>query len=210
VLAADTGARRGEQCAARRHVDFAARTVRIETAFGETNAFYEKDTKNHHHCTVTLSEFAVELLYEQRTRHAKACVLSGTELSDDAYVLAPEPGGLTPWHPSNATRAFGRLRDRPELPTWVYLHGLPPPPSRPTPRRWHPPLQRLGTSRSSEDDDYRQHLCPLDPRIRHPPPKSSKTESGDDQRMVRAERCDARRIAPDLSSHDVGRGSVRT
>ena len=39
-------------------------------------------------------------------------------------MLAPEPGGLTPWHPSNATRAFSRLRDRLELPTWVHLHGL--------------------------------------------------------------------------------------
>ncbi|MCO5312097.1 MAG: site-specific integrase [Microthrixaceae bacterium] len=125
ALAADTGARRGELCALRwRHVDFDARTLRIEAAIGETNVVYEKDTKNHQHRTVTLSEFAVEWLHEHWTRHAKACALCGTELADDAYVLAPETGGLTPWHPSNATRAFGRLRDRLELPTWVHLHGL--------------------------------------------------------------------------------------
>ena len=67
---------------------------------------------------------AVEWLHEHWTRYAKACALCATELADAAYVLAPEPGGLTPWHPSNATRAFGRLRDKLELPTWVHLHGL--------------------------------------------------------------------------------------
>jgi integrase len=106
------------------HIDFDARTLRIEAAIGETNEVYEKDTKNHKHRTVTLSGFAVEWLHEHWTRHAKACALCGAELSCDAYVLAPEPGGLTPWHPSNATRAFGRPRDRLELPTWVHLHGL--------------------------------------------------------------------------------------
>ena len=46
VLAADTGARRGELCALRwRHVDVAASTLRIEAAIGETNVVYEKDTK---------------------------------------------------------------------------------------------------------------------------------------------------------------------
>lgn len=103
VVAADTGARRGELCALRwRHVDFEARTVRIEAAIGETNVTYEKDTKNHQHRTVTLSEFGVEWLHEHWARHTKACALCGTELSDDAYALASEPGGLTPWHPSGS------------------------------------------------------------------------------------------------------------
>ena len=43
-----------------RHADFDARTLPIKTAIGETNVVYEKDTKNHQHRTVTLSEFAVE------------------------------------------------------------------------------------------------------------------------------------------------------
>ena len=125
VLAADTGARRGELCAIRwRHIDFDAGTVRIEAAIGETNVVYEKDTKTHQHRTVTLSPFAVDALLDHRTRHAKTCALCGFELSDDAFVLSPEPGGRTPWHPSNASRAFSRLRDRMELPTWVHLHGL--------------------------------------------------------------------------------------
>ena len=125
VLAADTGARRGELCALRwRHVDEDAGTLRIEAAIGETNVVYEKDTKTHQHRTVTLSEFAVEWLHEHWTRHAKACALCGIELSDDACVLAPEPGGLKPLHPSSATRAFSRLRDRMELPSWIHLHGL--------------------------------------------------------------------------------------
>ena len=125
VLAADTGARRGELCALRwRHLDEEASTIRIEAAIGETNVVYEKDTKTHQHRTVTLSSFAVDYLLEHRNRHAKACALCGIEFSEDAFVLAPEPGGMSPWHPSNATRAFGRLRDRMDLPTWVHLHGL--------------------------------------------------------------------------------------
>ena len=125
VLAADTGARRGELCALRwRHLDVEAGTLRIEAAIGETNVVYEKDTKTHQHRTVTVSSYALDRLLEHRTRHAKACALCGFELSDDAFVLSPEPGGLAPWHPSNASRAFSRLRDRMELPTWVHLHGL--------------------------------------------------------------------------------------
>ena len=125
VVAADTGARRGELCAVRwRHIDFNAGTIRIEAAIGETNVVYEKDTKTHQHRTVTLSPFAVDALLDHRTRHAKACAMCGYELSVDAFVLSPEPGGMTPWHPSNASRAFSRLRDRMELPAWVHLHGL--------------------------------------------------------------------------------------
>ncbi len=125
VLAADTGARRGELCALRwRHVDGDAGTVRIEAAIGETNVVYEKDTKTHQHRTVTLSSFALDWLLDHLERHAKACALCDIELSDDAYVLAPEPGGLQPLHPSSATRAFSRLRDRMDLPSWIHLHGL--------------------------------------------------------------------------------------
>ncbi|HNH37460.1 MAG: site-specific integrase [Microthrixaceae bacterium] len=125
VLAADTGARRGELCALRwRHVNVDAGTLRIEAAIGETNVVYEKDTKTHQHRTVTLSSFALDWLLDHRDRHAKACALCGIELSNDACVLAPEPGGLKPLHPSSATRAFSRLRGRMELPSWIHLHGL--------------------------------------------------------------------------------------
>jgi integrase len=125
VLAADTGARRGELCALRwRHLDEDAGTLRIEAAIGETKVVYEKDTKTHQHRTVTLSSFALDWLLDHRDRHAKACALCGMELSEDAYVLAPEPGGLKPMHPSSATRAFSRLRNRMDLPSWIHLHGL--------------------------------------------------------------------------------------
>ena len=91
---------------------------------GETSHVYERDTKTHQRRAVTLSSFALDWLLDHRDRHAKACALCGIELSDDAYVLAPEPGGLKPLHPSSATRAFSRLRDRMDLPTGIHLHGL--------------------------------------------------------------------------------------
>lgn len=125
VLASDTGARRGELCALRwRDFDEASRTVRIDTAIGETDAIYEKDTKNHQHRTVTLSAFASEWLIEHRQRQRSTCQAAGTDLSPDAFVLAPTSGGLRPLRPSSATRAFSRLRDRMELPSWIHLHGL--------------------------------------------------------------------------------------
>lgn len=125
VLAADTGARRGELCALRWiKLDADAGTLRIDAAIGETNKVYEKDTKTHQHRTVTLSPFALEWLLSHRDRHAKACALCGIEFSADAFMLAPEPGGLKPLHPSSASRAFSRLRDRMNLPAWVHLHGL--------------------------------------------------------------------------------------
>jgi len=125
VLAADTGARRGELCALRwRSLDEQAGTIRIDAAIGQAGVVYEKDTKTHQHRTVTLSSFALGWLLEHRTRHAKVCILCGTELSPDAFVLAPEPGGMEPLHPSSATRAFSRLREKMKLPPWVHLHGL--------------------------------------------------------------------------------------
>jgi integrase len=65
VLAADTGARRGELCALRwRHVDVEAGTLRIEAAIGETNVVYEKDTKTHQHrtCTACATSKVTQLL----------------------------------------------------------------------------------------------------------------------------------------------------
>ncbi len=116
VLAAVTGARRGELCALRwRHLDVDSGMSRIKAAIGETNVVYEKDTKTHRHRTVTLSLFVLDWLLDHRDRHAKACALCGIELSDDAHVLAPEPGGLKPLHPSSATRAFSRLPHRAPL-----------------------------------------------------------------------------------------------
>ena len=126
VLAADTGARRGELCALRwRHLDDEAGTVRIEAAIGETNVVYEKDTKTHQHRTVTLSSFAVDWLLDHRNRHAKACALCGFELSR-RRLRARTRTRRARRRCTRRTRrrAFSRLRDRMELPTWVHLHGL--------------------------------------------------------------------------------------
>jgi integrase len=116
VLAADTGARRGELCALRwRKFDGDAGTLRIDAAIGETNKVYEKDTKTHQHRTVALSPFALEWLRAHRDRHANACALCGIELSADAFVLAPEPGGLEPLRPSSATRRSSQVPHPPAL-----------------------------------------------------------------------------------------------
>jgi integrase len=63
VLAADTGARRGELCGLRwTRVDPDAAKVRFDRSIGEAGAAYEKDTKNHQHRTVSLSPFAAKVL----------------------------------------------------------------------------------------------------------------------------------------------------
>ena len=112
-----------------------------------------------------MSSFAVDHLLDHKPRHAKACALAVIDFIDDAYVLSSEPGGTTPWHPSNATRAFGRLRHRMGLPTWVHPHGLRDLQSRSSSTPTYRSGFHLGPGRSPRPIDHHEHLRPLDPEV---------------------------------------------
>jgi integrase len=126
VLAADTGARRGELCALRwSKVDLLGSKLRIDRAIGEDGAgAYEKDTKNHQHRTITLSPPTLAVLVDHRRCMEQRAAACGTELAADGFVFSASPDGTVHWWPSNLDTSFRRLCRRLGLPDSVKLHGL--------------------------------------------------------------------------------------
>lgn len=125
VLAADTGARRGELCGLRwSKVDLIGAKVRIDRAIGEDGAAYEKDTKNHQHRTITLSPPTLAVLRDHRLRMEQRAAACGTDLAADGFVFSASPDGTVFWWPSNLDTSFRRLCRRLGLPDAVKLHGL--------------------------------------------------------------------------------------
>ncbi len=125
VLAADTGARRGELCALRwSKVDLVGAKVRIDRAIGEDGAAYEKDTKNHQHRTITLSPPTLAVLVDHRRRMEQRAADCETALAEDAFVFSASADGRVHWWPSNVDSSFRRLRRKLGLPDSVKLHGL--------------------------------------------------------------------------------------
>jgi integrase len=125
VLAADTGARRGELCALRwSKVNLETGKVRFDRSIGEDGGVYEKDTKNHQHRVVTLSPPALDVMKRHRAAMAERALAFGIALPDDAFVFSSVPDGAVHWWPSNLSTSFRRLRQRLGLPDSVRLHGL--------------------------------------------------------------------------------------
>lgn len=125
VLAADTGARRGELCGLRwSKVDLLGAKIRIDRAIGEDGAAYEKDTKNHQHRTITLSPPTLAVLIDHRKRMEQRATACGTDLAADGFVFSASPDGTVFWWPSNLDTSFRRLCRRLGLPDSVKLHGL--------------------------------------------------------------------------------------
>jgi len=125
VLAADTGARRGELCGLRwSKIDFALGKVRFDRSIAEDGGVYEKDIKNHQHRTVTLSPPALEVLRQHRSAMAERAIAGGVGLASDAFVFSSAADGSVPWWPSNLNTSFRRLCRRAGVPDSVKLHGL--------------------------------------------------------------------------------------
>ena len=128
VMAADTGARRGELLALRwSKIDFAAGTVTIDSAIGEDNhSSYIKGPKNGRERTVELTPYALAALRTHRTWQIEMALRFGVGLCDDPYLFNSRtaPDGSHYRLPSNVTAGFAALRDRLGLPKSVHLHGL--------------------------------------------------------------------------------------
>ena len=169
VLAADTGARRGELCALRwRHLDEEAGTLRIEAAIGETNVVYEKDTKTHQHRTVTLSSFALGVAARapRPPRQGVRAVRDRAQrrrLRVGARARRPEAAApierVTGVQPAARPDGAAELDPSPRPA---------PPPGHAAARRRRAAAQRVGPSRSPEPVDHHEHLRPLDPGVRRP------------------------------------------
>jgi integrase len=113
LLAATTGARRGELCALRwTDIDLDLGTALIARSLveGRGSELVEKDTKTHAPRRVALDKASIDELarhHEQCRHRAAAC---GSALRKSAHVFSLDPVGLRPWVPNEVTKRFIRIR----------------------------------------------------------------------------------------------------
>jgi integrase len=122
VLAAHTGARRGELCGLRwSDVDLEAGSVGIVRSVVELDGgrVAVKDTKSGGRRRIALDDATVMAL---RAHRAAAVELAGGRLPQDAFVFTDDPDGSAPWKPGRVTRAWDRCRKRAGVP--ARLHDL--------------------------------------------------------------------------------------
>ena len=126
IVAATTGARRGELCALRwSSIDMEAATLFITGSVveGPRSKLFEKDTKTHGSRKIALDQLTVAALQAHYLRcelQAKQC---DSILNRDAFIFSPDPDGRRPTAPNDVTKAFMRLRDRVGMES-VRLHDL--------------------------------------------------------------------------------------
>lgn len=119
ILAAVTGARRGELCGLRwSDVQFADQTVRFQrSVFEGYGTWSVKDTKTHQGRLISLDPLAVAVLQTLLTDRLN----KGYELSlNRAYIFSPAPDGSEPYRPSSVTHFFESVRGD----STIKLHDL--------------------------------------------------------------------------------------
>ena len=119
LLAATTGARRGELCALRwSDLDKKTGALTIARSIVETqgSTLIEKDTKTHSSRRIALDSGSTAALTAQRGRCQRRAETCGVTLADSAHVFSVDPAGGHPWVPNEVTKrvhpnsAVGRSR----------------------------------------------------------------------------------------------------
>jgi integrase len=126
ILAATTGARRGELCALRwSSIDLESETILIAGSVveGPRSKLFEKDTKTHGSRKIAIDELTVVALRAHHLRCEVQARQCDSLLTEDAFVFSPDPDGRRPIAPNDVTKGFMRLRDRVGLES-VRLHDL--------------------------------------------------------------------------------------
>jgi integrase len=126
LLAATTGARRGELCALRwTDVDLELGTVVIARSLveGRGSVLIEKDTKTHSSRRVALDRTSIRELERHEDRCQQRAAACGSALRKSAHVFSLDPGGHRPWVPNEVTKRFIRIRKSVGLES-VRLHDL--------------------------------------------------------------------------------------
>jgi integrase len=126
LVAATTGARRGELCGLQWHdVDLESRNITISRSVVEAahSQLVAKDTKTHSARRIALDEATARRLLEHRERCEKRAIACNARLPSQAYIFSAEPDGSRPWAPNDVTKNFIRLRNQVGLSN-VRLHDL--------------------------------------------------------------------------------------
>ncbi|MEO7443051.1 MAG: site-specific integrase, partial [Acidimicrobiales bacterium] len=128
ILAAVTGARRGELCALR-WTDIAhdARTVTFSRviSMGADGPVERRKPKTRSSLrTISLDTATMAVLAAHRTRSAQRALACGVALPDGAYLFSGTVDGARPWRPDSTSRKFSQLRDSIGLDRAIHLHSL--------------------------------------------------------------------------------------
>ena len=125
LLAASTGARRGELIALRwSDLDLDRGILRIERGIVLADgALIEQGTKTHQSRSVTLDPDTVTAIGEHRRRAEEVAHSAGAELAPESFVFSHEVDGMAPWRPDSTSRAFRMLCDQAGV-SGVRLHDL--------------------------------------------------------------------------------------
>lgn len=128
VVAAVTGARRGELCALRwTDVDLGDGTVTISRVItlGLDGPVERNKPKTRGSVrTLSLDSGTVAVLRAHRARCAERAAACGVTLPAKAFLFSNEPDGSEAWRPDSTSRRFRTLRDRVGLDEKIHLHGL--------------------------------------------------------------------------------------
>jgi integrase len=126
MLAALTGARRGELCALRwTDVDLTTGQLHIARAVIVVPdvAPIEKDTKSHADRTLALGEAGITLLRLHRDQILDRASAGEVTVAPDAFVFSTRLDCTTPVRPDVVSAFFGRVRDDLGL-RHIHLHGI--------------------------------------------------------------------------------------
>jgi integrase len=125
LLAALTGARRGELCALRwSDVDWHAGTLTIARSVYEVagGGWAEKSTKTHQARRIGLDDFALEVLRRHRRNVDALCADLGLDVLPDGFMFSRSPVGAEPYRPDVLTKFTIRMAKKADVPT--HLHAL--------------------------------------------------------------------------------------
>lgn len=125
VLAASSGARRGELIALRwKDIDFARGTLSIERGIVQVDGqLIEQGTKTHQSRRISLDTATLECLKLHRTRMEESAAMAGATISSASFIFSERVDGSIPWRPDSTTRSFRSLCKRASV-EGVRLHDL--------------------------------------------------------------------------------------
>jgi integrase len=125
LIAALTGARRGELCALRwTDVDFASRRLTIARSVYETEGggWAEKDTKTHQVRSLGLDDMAVAVLERHRTSVHELAAQLRLEVPANAFIFSRSPAGSAPFRPDVVSKLTKKAAKTAGVDT--HLHAL--------------------------------------------------------------------------------------
>lgn len=128
ILAALTGARRGELCALRwTDLDTVAATVKFSRVISigpEGPVERNKPKTRSSRRTISLDAATMAVLAAHRQRCEDQALMCGGTLPANAYLFSGEVDGSKPWRPDSTTRKFRHLSDSIGIGREIHLHSL--------------------------------------------------------------------------------------